>query len=447
MLATDVNNAIAADRQQKRSAWRAEKYRKKLVKYVFWIYWLLIFEGALRKWVFPQFSEIIFFARDPIVLLAYFVAWRSHVVKRDPLLTAGIVIAVIYLVVIFFQFVVMHVNIITLVYGWRMYFLYIPLMFVIKDAFHREDIYKLMRQTLYISIPLSVLVYFQYISPPQSFINSAYSTGRVFIVANNIVRTTGTFTFTAGETMYAASLIAMLVVAWLYRKSAPLLSMPWLIVATGAVITTLLLTGSRTAFFLASLVVVATFFGLQFTRSTKRKVTGTVMLIFLLLVGAVLFTGPFKTSFEALTTRIDQADKSEGTVHRLFSPITEFTDLILQAPVLGYGLGYGTSAMLTMAETRLPENEWPRIVMEVGPGIGLIYILYRVYFTLVVLARCIRNARVDNLLPMILFGFIGIYMFAGNVTQTGTIHGYNWIFVGLTMAAAKRPKALIPAAL
>ena len=44
------------------------------------IYWLLIFEGALRKWVFPEYQQIIFFLRDPIVLLAYIIAFRNQIV-------------------------------------------------------------------------------------------------------------------------------------------------------------------------------------------------------------------------------------------------------------------------------------------------------------------------------------------------------------------------------
>ncbi|WP_041673369.1 O-antigen ligase family protein [Sulfuricella denitrificans] len=443
MLSNNVSNTIASDISQKSIVVnKSEKARRKVVKYVFWIYWLLLFEGALRKWVFPELQELIFFARDPIVLLVYFVAWRYHIVKRDGLLTAGVIIAFIFIPLMFVQIAIVDMNIFTLVYGWRMYFMYLPLMFVIKDAFNHEDIYKLIRQSLYVSIPLSVLVYFQYISPPHSFINQAYSTGHVFIVANNIVRTTGTFSFTAGQTMFSASLIAMIVFAWLYRKSAPLLSLPWLVMATGSSVTTLLLTGSRTAFFLAGLVVLATFFGLSFTKGIKRKLTGALLLFFLLCVGAFLFMGPFKDSFDALSTRVDQADKSEGTANRAFSPFTEFFDVVLEAPLVGYGLGFGTSggSKLALGKTTivLPENEWPRVVMEVGPAFGILYIGYRVFFTLIIFGQCIRCARTENLLPMILLGFIGFYMLAGNITGTGTIHGYNWIFVGLVMAAARK---------
>jgi hypothetical protein len=323
-----------------------------------------------------------------------------------------------------------------------MYFFYLPLIFVIKDAFKPDDIYRLIRQTLYVSIPLSVLVYVQYISPPMSFINAAYSTSGVFIVANNIVRTTGTFTFTAGQTMFSASLVAMLIFSWLYRGRVRVLPLVWLVVATGAGIVTLLLSGSRTAFFMSGLVVLASFFGLLFTRSLRRKTTGIAILLVLVLSSVLLFTGPFSESLDALSTRFEQAEHGEGSaVRRAVAPLFLFTDRILTAPIQGVGLGYGTTGgtYLTTgkAQLLLPEDEWSRVVMEVGPIFGLLYIGYRIVFACVLLVRCVRSARADNLLPFIFLGFIGFYLLAGNVTQTGTVHGYNWIFVGLTMAAMK----------
>lgn len=39
---------------------RAEKARRRMVQLIFLIYWLRIFEGALRKWVFPQYFRELF---------------------------------------------------------------------------------------------------------------------------------------------------------------------------------------------------------------------------------------------------------------------------------------------------------------------------------------------------------------------------------------------------
>src|SRR5437762_470611 len=44
---------------------------------------LLIIEGALRKWMVPQFSSPLLLVRDPVVLAIYFLAWRAHIFPRN----------------------------------------------------------------------------------------------------------------------------------------------------------------------------------------------------------------------------------------------------------------------------------------------------------------------------------------------------------------------------
>jgi hypothetical protein len=423
---------------------KEETAKKRIVTCVFLIYWMLIFEGAFRKWVFPEYNEIIFFLRDPIVLFVYITALRNNIITRDSLLNVGIFISLLFIPLIFIQVLITKINVLTLIYGWRMYFFYLPLAFAIKDAFRHEDIHRLIRQTLYVSIPLSVLAYVQFISPMTSFINASYGEGQVFVVTGTIVRTTGTFTFTAGQTMYAASLMAMLVFAWLYRKRCKVIFMPLLIITTGTAMATLLLTGSRTAFVMTGIIIIATFLGLLFTKETKLKFTGTILLVLLILVGVFMAMGPLKDSIDALGSRFEEAEAQEGSpVLRALAPLMVFTGHILTAPIMGHGLGLtspGGSKLATgKSQIFLAEDDWSRVIVESGSGFGLIYIFYRIAFTCILARRCIKAASQDNnLLPMILFGFIGYYLLAGQITSVGGLQGYNWIFVGLVMAAARR---------
>src|SRR5262245_41321207 len=77
-LTGDLHAAPAnAARVQPASGARArERARRRVVGLVLVIYLLLIFEGSIRKWLLPQFSLYIFFARDPFVVLAYLIAFR-----------------------------------------------------------------------------------------------------------------------------------------------------------------------------------------------------------------------------------------------------------------------------------------------------------------------------------------------------------------------------------
>src|SRR6185369_16466689 len=67
--------AVRAGKERSMSPAR-ELGRRRLVALVTFIYLLLIFEGAIRKWMFPSLAQALFFVRDPFVLAAYWIAVR-----------------------------------------------------------------------------------------------------------------------------------------------------------------------------------------------------------------------------------------------------------------------------------------------------------------------------------------------------------------------------------
>jgi hypothetical protein len=49
-----------------------------------WLYlWLLIFEGAFRKWIVPQYSAPSLLIRDPVVLGIYLLALRARIFPQN----------------------------------------------------------------------------------------------------------------------------------------------------------------------------------------------------------------------------------------------------------------------------------------------------------------------------------------------------------------------------
>ena len=51
------------------------------IRQLLWIYfWLLIFEGALRKWILPGLSNPLLLVRDPVALLALW--WGSPLLNQ-----------------------------------------------------------------------------------------------------------------------------------------------------------------------------------------------------------------------------------------------------------------------------------------------------------------------------------------------------------------------------
>jgi len=61
-----------------------EEKAKHRVRQLIWLYfWLLLVEGALRKWALPRFSNPLLLIRDPVMLGIYFYAIKAQVFPRN----------------------------------------------------------------------------------------------------------------------------------------------------------------------------------------------------------------------------------------------------------------------------------------------------------------------------------------------------------------------------
>ena len=59
---------------------RATRYIRQLI----WLYfWLLLVEGALRKWLLPDLSNPLLVIRDPVVLAIYGLSFRARVFPKN----------------------------------------------------------------------------------------------------------------------------------------------------------------------------------------------------------------------------------------------------------------------------------------------------------------------------------------------------------------------------
>src|SRR6478736_1933422 len=54
------------------------------LRWAIWVYFfLLIFEGVFRKWILPQFSDVLLVVRDPVVLVIYMLAIKARLFPRN----------------------------------------------------------------------------------------------------------------------------------------------------------------------------------------------------------------------------------------------------------------------------------------------------------------------------------------------------------------------------
>src|SRR5204862_7994749 len=117
------------------------------LKWAIWVYFfLLIFEGVFRKWILPQFSDVLLVVRDPVVLVIFMLAIKARLFPRNLWILSLAIIALLSLLV---SLVVLEpylpVKPLFLVtgFGFRCNFLHLPLIFVMARALDAEDVKKL----------------------------------------------------------------------------------------------------------------------------------------------------------------------------------------------------------------------------------------------------------------------------------------------------------------
>jgi len=404
-----------------------------------WVYFfLLLFEGALRKWFLSSLAGPLLILRDPIVIWVLFSAYKNGLVKSSVLAVMMVSIGLIGLYTAIFMG---HGNFYVAVYGARILIFHFPLMFVIGQIFTKEDVLKVGRITLMISIPMTLLIMMQFYSPQSAWINKTVGgeAGGGFSGAMNFYRPPGTFSFTNGNTLFYSFCSCFVLYFWFNDKE---IKRSVLLAATIALLIAIPFSISRGLFFQVIITVLFAFSSLVL----KPKYT----LHMLLLVGAVVglfvilsYTPYFTTATAAFTSRFETANSQEGGLNgvlldRFLGGMIGAIAASSQLPFFGYGIGLGTNVgSMLMSGGRgfmLSEGEWGRLISELGPVLGLTAVFIRMTLALSMTFRSIKMLLSGNLLPWMLtsFGFLAV---AQHGWAQPTSLGFSVFTGGLILAA------------
>lgn len=464
-MSAPAESAISAYRPAARPGKR-EAVRRWMVSLVFVLYWLLIFEGALRKWGVPQLEQVFFFIRVPVTLFLYWMAfyYRHWPSTTTPML-AFYLFAAVATILIPIQFVMGDYDrryLLIAGYGWINYFFYIPLAFLIAEQFRQEDLRRLIRHTMWIALAAAPVVILQFISPPDSVINlgSGLDEENQFkglSAVMGVVRPTGFFTSSLGQQMFVAGAAAMALAVFLQRKKIRALSPLLLWMGTAAIVVMIMFSQSRGLFLNVGLILAAAAVAGILTGKKNVVLRAIVWPVVLLVSAAILWPLLFPDTFEVFITRWTNAWRSEsylfqyGIFSRAFYGLYSFTYYIPETPVFGYLLGLGGNAASQLNWVQLPqaafewhgygswaELAWERHIIELGPAFGTLFIAFRVWLTIWLALRAVRATRLSrDPLPIILFGYASITLIYRQITGHGTAIGFCWLFVGFCLAAAR----------
>lgn len=403
---------------------------------------IVIFEGAFRKWISTGFTIPLVLFRDSMALYGIFWALKSGNLKvgqnSGQILLFGTIILFIWGLL---QLITGGGSLLVYLVGIRFWLLYLWFAYVAGACLTEYDfifIEKVIIITLLAMTPLAVM---QHFLPPAAFLNKQIDTYQedIFIVVTGIVRTTGTFSFTAGFTTLLAVMTPFVLASLVYksksrdRKWIAIISIVSLVVAT-------ITSGSRAAIiFLMILFVFFLLFGLLYSKSSRRGAfLQAVVLVFALFPFISYF---LSRSIEANLERFESASEVEDLFTRIFTiffgdPDT-FQNLSLIGKGLGVGSNFGGSIATGVRSFLLAETETSRVILE-GGLLGFAFIalkllvvafgLYKSWFIL-------RSSA--SILPFLLWITTSLALFTWPIIGQLTINALGYLLLGLAVASLR----------
>lgn len=419
---------------------------QKYLKIGIWAYFfLLIFEGALRKWFLPFLSTPLLVVRDPVAVWLIYTSWRHHLFPSNFYVLG---ITIVTSLSICFSLIFGHGNFGVAIYGARILLIHFPLMFVIGNIFHRQDVVKMGKVLLWIAIPMAILIGLQFNSPQSAWVNRGVGgnlEGAGFSGAMGYFRPPGTFSFTTGNVLFFSFVACFVFFFWSSKEK---INRFLLIGSTLALLASVSFSISRTLFF--SIGITLAFMLLAVSRDPKQlpRVLGAGIVISLLLF-ALSYTEFFQTGTEAFTSRFEAANKAEGGAStslfkRFFGHmIHAITDFSSSLPFFGYGIGMGTnvgSQLLTGKATFLiAEAEWLRMIGEMGFVLGIFTIIFRMAFCASIAMKGYSRLNKGDFLPWLLLSLGLVNISQGQWAQP-TVLGFSTLLGGLILACFHNSK-------
>lgn len=341
---------------------------------------IVIFEGVVRKWISSGLGLSLIAVQDLLVVFVVFRVFLSNVRLGD---IRGVLL--IYSLFIFLvslsQAVIYEHPIIVVASALRFWVLY-PVFFILCGlSITREQFYRLLYFFIYSGVVLVPLVVFQYLSPPDAFINKQVGESEyIFLLVDGVVRTTGTFSFTMGMSSFSIILTTISLTLFVMQRGGVGGKTVLLAMISSAVLA--LLSGSRAAVLFFGFSIAVSFFFTMINSSGYRSFYYLVVSI--VVTGLLLLILSYSDLGSNLLARFSAASESESYLYRI-------SDMLLGVSVgfddvwaLGYGIGSGsnlTARALDVQGFALAESEPARIVLEAGV-LGVAVLIFKYFVCL-----------------------------------------------------------------
>ncbi|HVR07555.1 MAG TPA: hypothetical protein VMW75_05860 [Thermoanaerobaculia bacterium] len=416
---------------------------------------LLVLEGAIRKWLFPGAQDLVYLAKDVLLLGVYVGCLRDRALDRfkPPPLPAFYTALALGAVVGFLQiFNPKLPNLLVGLLGFKAYLLYVPLLFVVPAALPTDrELVSFLRRYILLSIPVGILGVAQFLSPSSSFLNvyarTDAATGYVSTFGSSeFVRVTATFSYITGYGSYLVA-ITILVQAYLAATRWRLRHSLAAYVALGMAAVGMLMTGSR-----GPVLILALLFPLYWWLAVMRGAEGGAtfgrLLVGVSLLGLLLASA----GSDALSAFIGRAAGTEDIGDRLVLPFISPWETLPDAGPLGYGIGatHQTAAAVTPGivpyswlDGHAFEAESGRVMFELGPVGFLLVYFARVYLIVFALRQVFSLATTFHRAIATACLMFFLAELPGSIVFDVTSDLFFWFFGGLLLTVMRLDRVAI----
>lgn len=414
---------------------------KRSILVLIWIYLvLLIIEGALRKWVFPAQADPLLVVRDPVLLAIYALALAARVFPFNRFIVA---IAALAGLSVLASVLGGNTRLLVIAYGLRIDYLHLPLIWIMGAVLDRRDVERIGAFLLITAIPMTLIMVEQFRSPMNAFINRGVGNDEVGQIfgAEGRIRPPGLFAFITGPQLFFP-----LCAAFFFDEIGGAKRLPWyLLIACGlAIAIALPVSISRTVMLGTGVVALAFLIAIPF--ASAKTVALVRPLLLLAIIGTGLSQLPvFREGSSVFMVRWDTASGDtvgaawDSVMDRTVNGFTNPVYFMRIAPFLGHGIGTGSNVGARLASGEvgflLAEEEWGKVLLELGPVLGAAFILLRIVLTgwLGVLAwRALRERR--DSLPLLLYAATALTVLQGQWAPP-TVLGFAVVGAGLLLGA------------
>jgi hypothetical protein len=289
----------------------------------------------------------------------------------------------------------------------------------------------------------------QHFLPPSSPLNVQPDTDEdaIFRVSADIVRVSGTFTFTMGFACFIAVVSPLAIsTTWqgirLYRHG-------WLaVVAFIAVAISTLVSGSRASImFFGGLLALQTLAGFGAAKTGKalmQSIARTVLAV----VALVVTLGLFSDALVATQERFQTAAADEDVIGRIETELLGEPAARKEMTFVGHGLGAGTNAgsVLLTGENafELAESEPARVLLEMGV-VGFAWLLAKCLIFAVGMSRSlVRLVRCSETLPLLMWATTAYGMSSWPVSGQVSANAFGYIALGLALCSTRDLPVTLP---